>query len=279
MSKFSKKLLDGLADSVPDTSDLEALLNKIFKARQNYNNSEAEDLLIKIGALVSKIESSAHLVGRVAVRYDVKGPRPEELAYKADVIPVVFEKAIEFLVGEDASLAQVFQIAADEARKIYGFYTDKAGKNRYPKGEAMARMLDSSVSATVAASLKTGNIPNFGGLAQTLVRTVTTKAYSYGRQREAEVLTSEGFETGFEFQTAGDVDVRDGKNSHENHKAMDGIKALESDSVWEYFSPPLGFNCRCLLVPQIGGPWTKNALQTARKRGARAEIGFGSKPI
>jgi uncharacterized protein with gpF-like domain len=58
---------------------------------------------------------------------------------------------------------------------------------------------------------------------------------------------------------------------------MDGIRARLDDRVWDYFTPPLGYNCRCLMSPVVGGPWDDAALSRARAQGAQASQGFGSR--
>lgn len=70
-------------------------------------------------------------------------------------------------------------------------------------------------------------------------RTNLNTAYNAGRQREAQ--RNPGFIVGFEFSATKDPDVR------KNHLIVDSLRAPMEHEVWDFFTPPLGYNCRCVI--------------------------------
>jgi hypothetical protein len=272
---------------------LARILGRLARARRDHDYRAADDAVHALARVLSSVAARADLAGRVAMRLDLTGPRPDRFAAFAAVVPVQFDEALADLARREPALVDPLRAAAEDVRRIYGSVEGPDGRRVYPHGFALAQSLDLEVTARVLSAIRgqlaegSPAVDAVAGLgdwtrayAENVVRTNVTTAYSAGRLREARRLTGEGFEVGFEFQTAGDSDVRRGRkvDRGENHQAVDGIRAREDDPVWESFSPPLGYQCRCLLRPVVGGPWTPDALRVARARGARAAHGFGQRP-
>lgn len=90
--------------------------------------------------------------------------------------------------------------------------------------------------------LKRKNIrQNTRAYAQTVYRTNLSTAYTSGRTRQAKRMR--GFVVGFEFQATGDSDTRI------NHQIAHRLRAPIDSPFWDFFHPPLGYNCRCTLKP------------------------------
>jgi SPP1 gp7 family putative phage head morphogenesis protein len=213
---------------------------------------------------------------------------------ESGVIPMSFLEAVNDLREREPTVSASLEEAADEVRRVYGGYRDPHTHRRvFPHGFALARSIDLEVTTKVHEAVvrhlargtdaeKTAvKIAEIGGwtksYARTIVRTNTTTAYAAGRLREAKRMADDGIVTGFEFQTAGDRNVRKGRpeDHGENHAAMNGVRARHDDPIWQILAPPLGYNCRCTLVPVVGEKLPARARVPAR---AKAAPGFGRRP-
>ena len=79
--------------------------------------------------------------------------------------------------------------------------------------------------------------------AETVFRTNINSAYSKGRRKMAESPAFRRVVKAWKYTTARDRSVR------ENHYAAQGFIAAVGDEVWDKLSPPMGYNCRCVLSP------------------------------
>jgi SPP1 gp7 family putative phage head morphogenesis protein len=79
------------------------------------------------------------------------------------------------------------------------------------------------------------------GYLNTVLTTNMTSAYNLGIVQHA--IENSKYIGGLEYVTARDDRVRP------NHEAADGLKAPIDDPIWDGFTPPLGYNCRCVLRP------------------------------
>ncbi len=84
--------------------------------------------------------------------------------------------------------------------------------------------------------------------AETVFRTNLNTAYNAGRQKQA--IEFPEFIVGFEFHATHDRDTR------HNHFNFDAMRAPANHPAWEVATPPLGFNCRC-VIRQITRPEAK----------------------
>lgn len=73
-------------------------------------------------------------------------------------------------------------------------------------------------------------------------RTQTQLAYSAGRMNSLADPAVQEILWGFEYVTVGDARVRP------THKEMDGHKAPKDDPIWQRWTPPNGYNCRCAIL-------------------------------
>ena len=76
-----------------------------------------------------------------------------------------------------------------------------------------------------------------------IFRTNMSRAYSSGRREQVrEDPTLQYVIPAFEFHNPQD------KSSRGNHAACNGIIAAQDASIWDRLTPPLGYNCRCVLL-------------------------------
>jgi len=81
----------------------------------------------------------------------------------------------------------------------------------------------------------------------TIFRTQTAVAYSVGQQRANDTPEIREILWGYEYKSVGDDRVRPA------HAAMDGVRAEKDDPIWGEWSPPSGWNCRCVRISIFEG--------------------------
>lgn len=179
----------------------------------------------------------------------VAAPSPfaDELA---PLVPAVeFEQAIRDILTREPRLAR----SAEEVARSY------SEERSFALARSAELTLTKRVQEVVAETARTGGgsaaaetvIAGLGGwtraYGETVYRTNLATAYTAGRWREAASPGVSRVMSAFEVSTAGDADVRDGRNDPENHAAADGLIAGTTDPVWDRASPPYGYRCRCSL--------------------------------
>lgn len=161
------------------------------------------------------------------------------------VVPdVEFTEAVADIVRRQPELAQ----SAAEVAKVY------RERHAFALAKSAELTVTKRVQAALAEGLKTGTPVDTGAkliaeigdwsraYGETVYRTNMATAYSAGRFQQAYEPSVAEIMPAFEFRAVGDSDTR------ENHAAADGLVAATNDPVWDTFSPPMGYNCRCDLA-------------------------------
>ena len=92
-----------------------------------------------------------------------------------------------------------------------------------------------------------------GGRIETLVRTNYMDALNQGRDSFFEDPALDGFVVAYQYSAILDDRVRP------NHAWMDGRVYSVSNPVWKAWTPPNGYNCRCMKVPITNDEtWTES---------------------
>ena len=78
---------------------------------------------------------------------------------------------------------------------------------------------------------------------ETIVRTNISEAYNQGRKAEFVAMGDDV--PAYQYSAILDSRTRD------DHAAMDLKIYLKDDPIWDRWTPPNGFNCRCILVPVL----------------------------
>ena len=84
--------------------------------------------------------------------------------------------------------------------------------------------------------------------AATVYRTNVSNALTGGMLQESREPAYMRVIPAWRYRTAGDVDVRNGRNSPENHKALDDMLRAVDWQGWSMWLPPGGYNCRCTVL-------------------------------
>lgn len=267
--------------------DLEAALEALAAehARRLTGPSRSDVALNAAARSIARLSAAADLGGRLELRFGSPAAEPEEFAASVpDVVPVVaFDEAVRDLSERDPIGAAELRRAGLEVEDAYGA-VETADGPFYAHGFALARAADAEVAKRVRDRLvaglsagetteevaqdiaKTWDWPT--SYARNVARTTYGTATSAGRFREAKRL--EGIvPVAFRFATAGDSNVRPG------HAALDGIVARSDDPFWRSWTPPLGWQCRCVAVVVIGDEVPDSFVTVPA--GASKDPGFGTR--
>jgi SPP1 gp7 family putative phage head morphogenesis protein len=90
---------------------------------------------------------------------------------------------------------------------------------------------------------------------ETIVRTNVNEALNYGLRMYYEDPELDGFVEAYQYSAIMDDRVRP------NHAILDGSVFSASNPVVDKITPPLGYNCRCVLIPVVQGEqWKEDEL-------------------
>lgn len=189
----------------------------------------------------------ADLLGRRRLLLEVK-QKFKRTPINFGITPVVpnveFKEAIRDIVSREPRLAGT----AEEVSRLY------RTRHAFAIARSADMVITERVQAFIGQAIKEGyDIPKatkvieeLGGFtrayAETVYRTNVATAYTAGRFQQAFDPDLADEALAFEYEAVLDADTR------ENHAAAHGLIAPKSSPVWDQFSPPMGFNCRCDVV-------------------------------
>lgn len=104
---------------------------------------------------------------------------------------------------------------------------------------------------------------------ETILRTNFATFYSYGRMKTFFDPELEGFVVAFQYSAILDERTR------ETHRRMDGKIYPIDDPIWKEWTPPNGFNCRCMLVPITRG----ETFRVSKRENIHPDEGFEFSPF
>lgn len=187
-----------------------------------------------------------------------------------------FDDVITFLQGrqgmDPTQVASLSRIYGDVAAQSVAGVTTAA--NRILR-EAMTEVVaqDLHVNAGIARLRQAFNEAGVSDVAdyriETLYRTQTNLAYSAGQKAAHATPEIEEILWGYEYATAGDDRVRP------EHAAMDGVRAPKDDPIWQRWTPPCGFSCRCRLIPIFQNESVAVATDASDIPDVEPDSGFG----
>lgn len=231
------------------TSDL----NRLLKARASGNSRDADNAMLELAELIGNTMALSDLMGRrrMLLEFDAKKKRNvEAVKFAEDDTPIVpnipFEEAVEDMIRREPRLAR----GAAEVSRLY------SQRHAFALAKSADLQVTKAIRDFIASALREGKsipeasevIAELGGsegftraYGETVYRTNVVTAYSAGRFREAMEPAVREVIGAFEFIATLDSDCR------ENHAAAHKLMASQDDPIWERFTPPLGYNCRCTL--------------------------------
>lgn len=121
------------------------------------------------------------------------------------------------------------------------------------------RAVDSAGFETFKANLDSDALKGLvRSSARTSYRTALLNTYNRGTYQEA--IDNDDGDTYFIYDAVNDSRTRP------NHAALDGVVKRADDDFWTNHTPPLGFNCRCVLRTLTEGQAKRRAEREGRKR-------------
>ena len=284
--KTPNKELEILRDS--SAKSVQAALAEIESKRLEGDTQGRDAAIKRFAKLLVDLQSAADVLGRQRLLIELGNPanliEGRQFAFK-----IPFLEAVKSLVERKPTLAIGWR-AAQEAYNRGAFALAKATSDKIAKrvqsvistAIKQGRNGD-SVRSDIVAALKSGDstVPGASitkSYADTVFRTNITSAYTQGRTQQVRDPSVRKVIGAWRYSTAGDVDVRD------NHAAADDLVAAIDDPVWRDLTPPMGYQCRCILemVPVdeaerlgvIDG--SGNAIEVSHPQGAFRDPGFVS---
>ncbi len=184
---------------------------------------------------------TSHLRGRWRVLRDIAG-RTLRLGLNADAIKFLQSRmglsSADLLKIQDgySHTASVFTAAWSQkiVHDINRSISESTASGEHVQA-AMKRLHQAFISNGISATNP--------WVLETIVRTQTQIAYSAGRENGLRDPAIQEILWGFEYVTVGDDRVR------ATHAAMDGVRRPKTDAVWQQWTPPCGWNCRCSKLP------------------------------
>jgi SPP1 gp7 family putative phage head morphogenesis protein len=217
-------------------------------------SQQVEAQQAELAGSIADFNVLSHLAGRVQlIREAVSGgePRTSRALQGARLPAVPFDAAIADLQRRDPVIAADAEELAQLYREGPVFGMSKTAS----LGEIAALEVTNKARAALVR-LQAGEItrpaaeqvieelgPWGRSYAQNVIETNFATTSTAGRFDQARKM-GPAFPA-LQFLTAEDSDVRDGKNSSENHAALDGIIAAVDSPFWNTWRPPLGYRCRC----------------------------------
>ncbi len=289
---------------------IKAAMNNLAEALIGGVPDEVHAEKFKLGRLMGNVLALANVMGRKRTLMEADYTRPKHRAGDlfrdrsfgpwAFAAPVMFDidyifpddafqEALDDLITRDPRLART----GDEIRDVYstgGFalrgitrdISDQAQKTLTRKIQMAMTKLASEGKTTNDAKKVLAEIGDFSeAYAQTVYRTNLATAFTAGRFKQLDDPDVKRVAPALEYEAVDDADVRP------NHFAAKGLLANTDDAVWDIYSPPMGYNCRCdprvvdVFELENRGLLLKNGraktVYPATFRKARPDPGFGNK--
>ncbi len=233
---------------------LERLTRAILSGDQEARQAAFRGLQVLLGQTMTL----ADFMGRRRMVLEAKAAEkrvPPELRDRiifaqTPVVPrVPFVEAVEDLIARTPEIIDP-SITEGRWREVAALYQDR---HAFALAKSTELELTKKIQAAITRSLKRGQsapktediIANLGGwtrgYAETVYRTNLNTAFTAGRFRMAQAPSVTKVIGGFEFRAIMDGDTRP------NHAAAHGLVASQFDPIWETYSPPMGYSCRCHL--------------------------------
>lgn len=249
------------------------------------NNQRRSQSVNSLAELAWQTMALSDLLGRRRVLLEVRNRYIKGTA-NFGITPIFpnveFREAIQDIITREPMLARVSKEVSSLYRTRHGFAVAKSADLRITEriqtfiSAALHQGLD-----TPTASVIISGIGDFSlSYASTVYRTNVASAYTAGRFQQAFDPDLDDYALAFEYQAIDDADVRP------NHFAADGLIANKRDRIWDTYSTPMGYNCRCGLrivdryeLRSLGLIGRDGKVETRKPTGfsaAHPDPGFGS---
>lgn len=200
----------------------------------------------RLGNVIGKNIALSMLLGRESAARAVRAVKHARASYKDSPVAVVpripFTEAIREICERTPEVAPFGSPEAiREIIRRDGFTLAKTSKLKIIERVLKAQ---SDLTARAESPRDAGKvIAEIGdwtrSYGETVYRTNISRSFSGGRFDQLKTEDAREVIPALLYSAVGDHDTRD------NHKAADGLVAPVDSGVWNRFTPPLGFQCRC----------------------------------
>lgn len=222
---------------------LEPLLRKALGEFIKGNMSGFADATEEASGLIVEAQTFADLWGRRSVVETLRlGKEPRARIQFGKGAPS-FTRAIDALTkGNPYLLPSKGFVEEAYASKVLPHSLDMQKSIQDRVDQLVSKSLSEGTGELNAAKALADSQEWTQGYASTVYRTNTSNAFAAGQWAEADQPGFREVFPAFRYDATRDGDTRP------NHRAADGLIASVSDPIWDQLAPPLGFNCRCVLV-------------------------------
>lgn len=258
-SSHVKKPKDELADLQDKaTPQFTSAMNALAEAQMAGDQRAYDAATARLAELLEQTITYSDLLGRRRLMLEAKGGKKElpeapaktmsmmAFASRKDspVLPnVPFTEAVDDILSREPVIARSFRRVGDILRRRHAFALARSASLELTKKirDTVGRMMREGKGEVRAGEVISRLGDWSAAYGRTVYRTNLATAYSAGRFAQARDPEVSEFVGAFEFQAVQDSDARP------HHRAAHGLLASTTDPIWERYSPPLGFNCRCSL--------------------------------
>lgn len=205
------------------------------------------DLAAQLGSTMG----IADMLGRRRLLLELRETeQPARMAVQVSplVPPNEFREAMADIVKREPTLARNAEQVAQVYMSRHGFSAARAVNTEVLKRvqKAMTDLMAVGMKTPDAAAVLADMTGWTKAYSETVYRTNLSTAYHAGRFQQVYDPDVRDLVSGFAFSATLDSNVRP------NHRAAhydgsSGIIATTDDPIWDHFTPPLGYNCRCSL--------------------------------
>ena len=218
--------------------------------------SASEPAVKRLAGTIGQIMALGDMAGRLAILEQVRdyGPaKPDEPAVY-DIAPAIPDVKMAEAIRDLRSRLPQLAKTAKEVREVYanhGFAVARSASLEITRKvqDVIGEAMEGGKGRPGAQAVPTALTDWAPGYADTVYRTNLATAHAAGRFKAMQDERVAKLVPAFEYITAQDRDVRDGRDGGENHAVLHGMIAAVDHPVWERWSPPGGYNCRCQLRP------------------------------
>jgi SPP1 gp7 family putative phage head morphogenesis protein len=246
----------GMVDACMEQVQKDRIIEENKLAAINALDLRGKGALNKLFA--DELLSVARLAGRDA-RREVRA-----VAKHADLDWMTPEEVLKFIKAKsfwmtDVTVKKVLDII--KAELYNGIKTGKSYGDIYHniQGAVEPYVGKPGVASDISEDLLAARL-------ETAVRTNVSEAYNQSRDAFFTTPDMREFVVAFQYSAILDDRVRS------NHERMDGRIYLATDPVWKLWTPPNGFNCRCMKIPVT--KYEKFTVSAPPPAGVQPDAGF-----
>jgi len=240
--KLSELVMEGVSDLIKQIQKHNIIQDKNFAAIKELKFTTTGKIKEQFIEMFHSVYEQAMRQARQEIlnkkRQVAKFKELIKFQYEVDLRKITPEEALKYFEAKAFDMAGIEADHILEKVKVTLYNSIKTGATIRDAVEAIQRELAPYFTRGLV-----GEEALRGYRIETVVRTNLNEAFNEGRKAFFESPELEGYVVAYQYSAILDDRVRP------NHAEMDGKIYSIISPVWDIWTPPNGFNCRCLLVP------------------------------